>query len=64
MSGIDESEPSTRVPLCQVYVGVCGYILSREALGGATSQGLGYGACPVLESPRARLLGVCVGGGG
>jgi hypothetical protein len=52
-AGIDGLETNTQELLCQVYVGVCGYVLSCQTLNGVTSQELGgRGACLVLESPR------------
>jgi hypothetical protein len=52
MLGIEELETSTRVPLYQVCVGVCGYVPSYQALSGAVSQEPGcYGVGPVLKSP-------------
>jgi hypothetical protein len=54
--GTDGSTHSTRVPFCQGCMGVYGYVLSCQALGGASYQGPSYGACPVLDSPWARLL--------
>jgi hypothetical protein len=51
MSGIDGLEPSTQVPLYQVCVGACGYVLSRQALGGATAEG-DYNMPSCEEVPR------------
>jgi hypothetical protein len=54
MSGDDGMDSTTRVPICQGRVGLCGYVLSCQALNDAALQGLSCnGAYLVLESPRA-----------
>jgi hypothetical protein len=75
MLGIDGLEANTRELLCQVYVGVCGYVPSCQALNDTASQEPGgRGACLVLESPwvvrryhndqlGGKIMSVCDRGG-
>jgi hypothetical protein len=52
--GDDRRDSGTRVSICQGRMGAYGYILSRQALNGATLHGPSCsGAYVVLESPRA-----------
>jgi hypothetical protein len=53
MLGIDELETNTRELFYQACMGVCGYILSCQALNNTASQEPGgHGACLVLKSPH------------
>jgi hypothetical protein len=61
MSGCDGTNSSTRVPICQVHVSACGYVLSCLALNGAASRGHGSsGTYPILENLQAWLQGAQV----
>jgi hypothetical protein len=56
ISGGEGTYSSNRVPICQVRVGACGYILSCLALNGAPSQGpSSSGAYLILVNPQEWL---------
>jgi hypothetical protein len=62
MSGGDGMDFSTRVPICQVRVGVCGYVLSCHALNGAALQGPGRsGASRYWRAPGNDYLDPVLG---
>jgi hypothetical protein len=54
MSGGDEMDSSTQMPVCQAHMGTSDYVLSCETLNGTAFHVLSCsGVYPVLESPRA-----------
>jgi hypothetical protein len=54
MSGGDEMDSSTQVPVCQAHMGTSDYVLSCETLNDTAFHVLSCsGVYPVLESPRA-----------
>jgi hypothetical protein len=62
MSGDDEMDPNTRVPVVRCAWGGCGHVLSCQTLNVTASRGPDSdGACLVLKASR-RVLGR--GGGG